>query len=106
MSSSALGPLALGTVLGYVTHYLLRRDPTPGAHDLAGIVASLASGLVLDAVGGPERAHEYFVGLALGFGVYWLALRWGGERTEGPRAGSSGSRPRLLPRRKRSGRPR
>lgn len=98
MAITTAGALAFGGVLGYVTHYLVRRDPSPGAHDLAGIVASLASGLVLDAVGGPDHTGAYFLGLALGFILYWLALRAGqaGCSDTGQGAGRP-PRARLLP---------
>jgi hypothetical protein len=89
----------LGIVLGYVTHYLLRRDEAPGAHDLAGIVASLVSGLALDAVGGSGGASAYFVGLAVGFFLYWLALAatCAGEQAAADRPPSR-RRGRLFPR--------
>jgi len=86
------GALALGAVLGYVTHYLVRRDENPGVHDLAAIVAVLLGGLVLDAVGGAERTGAYFLGLGAGFFLYWLALLAGREPS-GPVMGSRQAEP-------------
>lgn len=106
MTASTVGPLVLGALLGYLTHYLVRRDPDPGIQDLGAIIASLLGGAALGALGTPSQVDWYLVGLGVGFFLYWAALAVGRERT-GPSSAAgaedassnSGRRPtvRLFP---------
>ena len=76
------GALAFGIVLGFLTHYLVRRDQKVGIGDLSIIVGVLLGTLVLDRIGGKEQISWYLIGLCIGFFKYWLAQLLGREQVK------------------------
>jgi hypothetical protein len=84
MSAEVIGASALGTVLGYVVHYLIRRDANPGIKDLAAIIGALLGGVVFKVLVGPNETSWYMIGLGVGFFLYWAALMVGRETVKSP----------------------
>lgn len=82
MSAAIAGPIALGAIIGYLLHYLVRRDPKPGIKDLSGIIAAIVGGAVLKVLEGADQVNWYLVGLGIGFFLYWAALLAGAEKTK------------------------
>lgn len=80
MTVAEIGALALGTVLGFLTHYLVRRDQQPGVEDLAAIIAAVLGALVFNVITGSDQTSWYLIGLGIGFFLYWLALLLGREQ--------------------------
>ena len=76
------GTLAFRVLLGFLTHYLVRRDQKAGIGDLGAIVGVLLGSLLLDWVAGSEQTSWYLIGLCIGFFIYWLALLLGWEQVE------------------------
>ena len=86
MNIAPIGVGLLGAVLGYLTHYLVRRDEKPGIEDLGSIAGMLLTGVVIKVVT-PENSpadqiYWYMFGVGIGFFLYWLALMLGRERGE------------------------
>jgi hypothetical protein len=79
LSANLAGACLLGAVLGYVTHYLIRRDAKPGIADLGAIIAAILGATVLKVVAGPNELSWYLIGLGAGFFLYWAALMIGKE---------------------------
>jgi hypothetical protein len=79
MSAQIMGAFLFGAVLGYVTHYLVRRDAAPGVSDLAAIVGVIIGGTVFKVIVGESATSWYLIGLGAGFFLYWLALMLGRE---------------------------
>jgi hypothetical protein len=84
MSAAIAAPCVFGAVLGYLTHYLVRRDANPGIKDLAGIVGVLFGGVVFKVLLGPNETSWYMIGLGVGFFLYWAALMVGRETVKSP----------------------
>lgn len=82
MSPATVGAVLLGAVIGYVTHYLIRRDPDPGIKDLSAIIGAVLGGVVLNILASPAEISWYLIGLGAGFFLYWLALLAGREPTK------------------------
>lgn len=82
MSVGDWGALAFGVLLGFLTHYLVRRDQKAGIKDLSAIVAVLLCSLILNWIGGKEQTSWYLIGLCIGFFKYWLALLLGREQVK------------------------
>ena len=80
MPPAIVGALLLGAVIGYLLHFLVRRDPNPGIKDLSGIVAALLGGAVMKVLAGADEVSWYLIGLGAGFFLYWLALMIGREQ--------------------------
>lgn len=80
MSASLVGCWLLGTVLGYLTHFLVRRTANPGIGDLAAIIGVIAGGTVLKVVSGGDQMSWYLIGLGVGFFLFWAALLAGKEQ--------------------------
>lgn len=80
--------LFVGVDYGYLAHYLIRRHESPGFAYLAAIVALIcgagAIGVCISGAG--VGTSWYFIGLGIGFFLYWLALVF---RSEKRRAGVS-----------------
>jgi uncharacterized membrane protein YeaQ/YmgE (transglycosylase-associated protein family) len=82
MNVGNIGALALGAVIGFLVHYLVRRDPEPGVKDLGGIVGAILGGVALKALPGPGQLSWYFIGLGIGFFLYWISLMAGREKVK------------------------
>jgi len=80
MTLTAFGAAAFGLVVGYLAHYLVRKDAQAGVADLAAIIGAVVGAAVLNVISGPIALNWYLIGLALGFFVYWLALLLGREQ--------------------------
>lgn len=76
------GALALGIVLGFLTHFLVRRDQKAGIGDLGSIVAVILGGVILDRISEGNQISWYFIGLCIGFFIYWVALLLGREQVK------------------------
>jgi uncharacterized membrane protein YeaQ/YmgE (transglycosylase-associated protein family) len=81
MTLAAIGAAVLGLVIGYLTHYLVRRDPQAGIEDLAVIIGAILGAAIFKVVS-PEATNWYLIGLGLGFFLYWLALALGRENVK------------------------
>jgi hypothetical protein len=81
MSTPSIAAAVFGAVLGYLTHYLVRRDANPGIEDLSAIVGVVLGDVVLRTVGVDETS-SYLIGLGIGFFLYWAALMAGRETTK------------------------
>ena len=86
MNIQYIGVAVLGMVLGYLMHYLVRRDEKAGIADLGSIAVMLLTGVVIKVVA-PENSptdqiYWYLIGLGIGFFLYWLALMAGREKGE------------------------
>ena len=82
MSAATLGPLLFGAVVGYLVHYLIRRDAKPGIADLAGIIGAMLGAGVMKVVSTPEATDWYLIGIGIGFFLYWAALLAGREKVK------------------------
>jgi hypothetical protein len=86
MNIAYIGVAVIGTVLGYLMHYLVRRDEKPGVADLGIIVGVLLAGTAINIVtpanSPPNQVYWYLIGLGIGFFLYWLALMFGREKGE------------------------
>jgi len=87
MTTASVGAILLGAVIGYLTHYLVRRDTQPGIKDLGGIIGAVLGGVVLNVVASPAETSWYLIGLGGGFFLYWAALLAGREAIKAPAAG-------------------
>lgn len=85
MSTATIGAAVFGTVVGYLLHYLVRRDARPGIKDLSGIIGAIIGGVVLRVLESPEETSWYLIGLGIGFFLYWAALLAGREKVKGIR---------------------
>jgi Na+-translocating ferredoxin:NAD+ oxidoreductase RnfD subunit len=79
MQVELVAACVIGTVLGYITHFLIRRDANPGVKDLAAIVGVILGAGVLGVVGQGPAVSWYMIGIGIGFFLYWLALMVGRE---------------------------
>jgi hypothetical protein len=84
MNVGLIGAFLLGMVLGYLTHFLVRRDVNPGVKDLGGIVGIIVGGVALKVLAGPDETSWYLIGLGVGFFLYWAALMVGSEKVKSP----------------------
>ena len=84
ISTASVGALLLGAVIGYLTHYLVRRDAQPGIKDLTGIIGAVLGGVVLNVLASPAETSWYLIGLGGGFFLYWAALLAGREAIKSP----------------------
>jgi hypothetical protein len=82
MTLKTAGALVLGTVIGYLAHYLVRRDPEPGVEDLGAIVGVVLGSVVFNVITGQDQTSWYLIGLGVGFFLYWLALLAGREQVK------------------------
>lgn len=82
MTVAEIGALVLGIVLGFLTHYLVRRDQEPGIEDLAAIIAAVLGAQVFKVITGQDQTSWYLIGLGVGFFLYWLALLLGREQVK------------------------
>ena len=82
MSAALAGAFLLGAVVGYLVHFLVRRDDKAGIGDLAGILGAVLAGVVLKVLTTPEHMDWYLIGVGAGFFLYWLALMVGREKTK------------------------
>lgn len=80
MSVASIGALVLGAVIGYLAHFVARRNPTPSIGDLGAIVGVILGGAVFKIITGPEQTSWYLIGLGVGFFLYLVALLAGGEK--------------------------
>ncbi len=81
MTLAAIGAAVLGLVIGYLTHYLVRRDQQAGVGDLAIIIGAILGAAIFKVIS-PEATNWYLIGLGLGFFLYWLALLLGREKVK------------------------
>jgi ABC-type uncharacterized transport system permease subunit len=84
MTAGIVGVCLLGAVLGYLTHFLVRRDAKAGIKDLAAIVGVLLGDVIFKVVVGEVEANWYMIGIGLGFFLYWAALMIGRETVKTP----------------------
>lgn len=82
MTTAAIGALVLGIVIGYLTHYLVRRDQEAGVGDLAVIIGAVLGATVFKVITGQDQTSWYLIGLGVGFFLYWLALVLGREQVK------------------------
>lgn len=82
MTVETVGAVVLGVVIGFLAHYLIRRDPEPGIEDLAAIVGVVLGSVVFNVITGQDQTSWYLIGLGVGFFLYWLALLAGLERVK------------------------
>jgi hypothetical protein len=82
MTLAAIGAAVLGTVIGYLTHFLVRRDQQAGIGDLAVIIGAILGAAVFKIISGPVATNWYLIGLGIGFFLYWLALLLGREKVK------------------------
>ena len=80
MSADLVGAVVFGTVVGYLVHYLVRRDREPGVGDIGAIIGVVLGGGVLKVVSSEGMMSWYLIGLGIGFFLYWLALMAGREK--------------------------
>lgn len=79
MPVNLIAACVLGAVLGYITHFLIRKDANPGIKDLSIIIADVLGGGVFGVIGGGDATSWYLIGLGIGFFLYWAALMLGRE---------------------------
>lgn len=82
MTIGGWGAVVLGVVLGFLTHYLVRRDQKAGIGDLSVIVGVIAGGIVMDRFTEGHQISWYFIGLGIGFFIYWIFLLIGKEQVK------------------------
>lgn len=82
MTVETVGAVVLGVVIGFLAHYLIRKDPEPGIEDLAAIVGVVLGSVVFNVITGQDQTSWYLIGLGVGFLLYWLALLVGLERVK------------------------
>jgi uncharacterized membrane protein YeaQ/YmgE (transglycosylase-associated protein family) len=82
MTLAAIGAAVLGLVIGYLTHYLVRRDQQAGVGDLAMIIGAILGAAIFNIIKEPEATYWYLIGLGIGFFLYWLALLLGREKVK------------------------
>jgi uncharacterized membrane protein YeaQ/YmgE (transglycosylase-associated protein family) len=82
MTLAAIAAAVLGVVIGYLTHYLVRRDQQAGIGDLAMIIGAVLGAAVFNIITGPVPTNWYLIGLGAGFFFYWLALALGKEKVQ------------------------
>jgi ABC-type uncharacterized transport system permease subunit len=82
MTVENIGALFLGAVIGYLAHFVARRNPTPKIGDLGTIIGVILGGAVFKVITGPEQTSWYLIGLGLGFFLYLVALFAGGEKVK------------------------
>jgi uncharacterized membrane protein YeaQ/YmgE (transglycosylase-associated protein family) len=80
MTLTAIGAAILGTVIGYLLHYLVRKDQQAGISDLAAIIAAILGATIFKIIVGPIATNWYLIGLGVGFFLYWVALLLGREK--------------------------
>jgi len=74
MTLAAIGALVLGMVLGYLAHYMVRRDQQAGVGELAVVIAALLGAAVFKVITGQDQTSWYLIGLGVGFFLYWFQL--------------------------------
>lgn len=82
MSAATLGPLLFGAVVGYLVHFLVRRNAKPGIADLASIIGAVLGAAVMKVLATPEATNWYLIGVGSGFFLYWVALLLGREKVK------------------------
>lgn len=80
MSAATLGPLLFGAVVGYIVHFLIRRNGKPGIADLASIIGAVLGAAVMKALATPDATNCYLMGVGVGFFLHWVALLLGREK--------------------------
>ncbi len=82
MTLAAIAAAVLGVVIGYLTHYLVRRDQQAGIGDLAAIITAILGAAIFNIIKEPAATYWYLIGLGAGFFLYWLALAVGKEKVQ------------------------